>query len=141
MAAERNWKHPSRHTPFGAGTGQGKIIKVGADWSGAAFVWAFATTTNGTPSGGTTGFTINAAAAGIQGVSAVYDPNYVHPKTGMVVGATLITPQIDEATLEGLTYTGTADLVLYYDLNVTPTGQPQRTLAYGTLSIRQAIGD
>lgn len=136
MAGERNWVHRSKHVPWGGGTGAGEIYKLGADWSGAAFVWAFSTTKNGSPA-----FTLNAAAAGVQGVSATYDASYIHPSSGEVVGATRIVPQIDEATLEALTYNGTNDLVLYYDLLVTPTGEPQRVIAYGTLTIRQGIGD
>jgi len=136
MAGERNWKHASKHTPWGGGTGAGRIIKLGADWSAATFVWAFATTSNGSPV-----ITLNNAAAGTQGVSATYDANYVHPKTGQVVGATIIDPMISEATLEGLTYSGANDLVLYHDVLVTPSGGAQRPIAYGTLTIRQGIGD
>ena len=58
-----------------------------------------------------------------------------------MVGASIITPQIDEATLEALTYTGAADLVLYHDLLVTPSGLPQRAELYGTFTITQGIGD
>lgn len=136
MAGERNWKHPTKHAPWGGGTGAGDIYKLGANWSGAAFVWAFSLTPNGAAV-----ITLNAAAAGVQGVSATYDAGYVHPVSGEVIGATRIVPHITEATLEALTYTGTNDLPLYYDLLVTPTGEPQRVIAYGTLTIRQGIGD
>lgn len=141
MSFERNYYHRSRHTPFGGSTGEGQIIMLGQNWTGAAFVWSFSTTPNAPAGSAATGFTLNAATAGSQGVSVTYDANYVHPKTGAVVGASIITPQIDETTLEALTFTGTADLVLYHDLLVTPSGQPQRCLLNGTLTIAQGIGD
>lgn len=140
MAFERNAVHRSRHTPWGGATGAGDIVILGVNWSAAAFVWAFCKTIGGTPST-PNGFSLANAASGSEGVSATYDAAYVHPETGEVVGATRITPQVNEATLEGLTYTGTDPLVLYHDLLVTPSGQPQRPVAYGTLTIHQGIGD
>lgn len=136
MAGERNWVHRSKHVPWVGGASVGYIVKLGADWSGAAFAMSFALTSNGSPV-----ITLAAAAAGVQGVSAVYDANYIHPESGEVVGATLLTPHITEATLEGLTYDGTNPLTLYYDLLVTPSGEPQRVELYGTLTVHQGVGD
>jgi hypothetical protein len=136
MAGERNWKHASKHTAWGGGTGAGRIIKLGENWSGAAFVWAFSLT-----KAGAAVITLTNAAPGVQGVSATYDAGYVHPSTGKVVGATIIDPMISEATLEGLTYDAENDLILYYDFLVTPAGGVQRPVTYGTFTIRQGIGD
>lgn len=140
MAAERNWIHRTKHAPWGAGTGAGQVVILGQDLTGAAFVWAFATTANGTPSG-STGFTLTNAAPTVQGVSATYDAAYVDPETGAVVGATIINPHISEETLEALTFTGTGPLTLYQDLLVTPSGLVQRPVVFGTLTIYQGVGD
>jgi hypothetical protein len=136
MAAERNWTHRTKHAPWGAGTGAGDIVVVGLDLSAAAFVWAFADTPSGSAD-----ITLTNAAVSVQGVSAVWDPNFVHPRSGEVVGATIITPHISEATLEGLTFSGTSPLVLYHDLLVTPSGGVQRPVLYGTLTVHQGVGD
>ena len=136
MAAERNWTHRSKRTPWIGGISVGPIIKAGADWSDAAFVMTFAATPTGSAL-----ITLSNATAGSQGVSATFDPDFVHPKTGMIVGATEIVPHITEATLEGLTYDGTNPKTLYFDLLVTPSGEPQRPVLYGTLTVHQGIGD
>lgn len=136
MASERNWTHRSKHTPWIAGESFGPIIKVGKDWSAAGFVMAFAVTEAGSPV-----ITLTSASAGSQGVSAVYDADYVHPATGEVVGATIISPHIDETTFEALTFTGTEPLVLHYDFLVTPAGESQRPELFGTLTVHQGIGD
>lgn len=138
MAFTWNFVHPSRHVPFGGATGDADVVYGLKDWSGATFVMAFAAT-----EGGSAAITLNNAAAGSEGVSASYDASYAHPETGVVIGATTIRAQINEATLEGLTYPSDpgAPLILYYDLLVTPSGEPQRVLCKGTLSVYQGVGD
>lgn len=138
MAFTLNLSHPSRRVPFGGAVGDADIVYGLTDWSGATFVMTFAAT-----EGGTAVITLNNATAGTQGVSATYDADYVHPDTGEVIGATTIRPLIAEATLEGLTYPTdpTSPLVLYYDLLVTPTGEQQRVICKGTLSVYQGVSD
>lgn len=136
MAFERNYVAYSKHAPWGGGVGDGEIVVYGVDWSAAAFAWAF-----GPAEGSAASFTLSAAAAGSQGVSATYDSTAQHPVSGAEVGATTLVPQIDEATLEGLTYSGADPLLLRHDLLVTPSGEPQRPLCYGTFTINQGIAD
>lgn len=138
MAFTLNYSHPSRHVPFGGEVGDADIVYGITDYSGAAFVMTFAAT-----QGGSALITLSTASAGSQGVSATYDADYVHPTTGETIGATTIRPQIDEATLEALTYGTDPDspLVLYYDLLITPVSEPQRVLCNGTLSIYLGVGD
>lgn len=138
MAFERNWVHRSKHTPWGGGTGAGEIVRYGVDWSGAAFVWAF-----GASAGGAAVITLVNQAAGTEGVSAVYDPDLVHPISGAIVGGTIITPLIAEAAFEGLAWGSDPDAakVLHHDLLITPVGLPQRPECFGTLTIYPGIGD
>jgi azurin len=136
MAYTKNIVHPSRHTPYGGSSGLGDIIVLGLDWSGATFVMVLAD-----EEGGTVRKTLNNAAAGSEGISATYDADYVHPQTGAVVGATTIRPQIDEATLEGLAYTGTDPKVMYHDLAITPVGENQRLWRKGAFTIQQGAAD
>lgn len=139
MAFELNLEHRSKHVPFGGAYGDADIVVIGKDWSAAAFVWAFAAN-DGAAS---IDITLNAAAAGSQGVSASYDAGYVHPNTGAVVGATTLRPQIDEATLEALTGWPTAPAAreFYHNLLITPSGEPQLVYCYGTLTVYQGVGD
>jgi len=140
MAFEMNFGRHSRHVQFGGfDSNQGKIIILGENWTGAAFKWSFSTVTNAEAGTAATGFTLNAAAAGAQGVSVAWDAAYVHPRSGQIVGASIITPQIDKATLEALTFTGTADLVLNHEFLAAPTGKPRREVCNGTLPVKQGI--
>lgn len=138
MTFDLSYSHPSRRVPFGGAIGNADIVYCLTNWSGAEFVMAFAAAEGATPV-----ITLTNAAAGAQGISATYDAAYVDPRTGATIGATIIRPQIDEATLEGLTYPSdpSSPLVLYYDLLVTPTGEPQRVVCKGTLSIYQGVSD
>lgn len=117
---------------FGGASGRVFIDVLGQDLSGATYAWAFSETP-----GATAEFTLTAASAGSQGVSASYDANMVHPVTGAVVGGTRIVPQIDEATLEGLTFSGSADLNLVHTLYETPSGGSKRVRCEGILTVKQ----
>lgn len=117
---------------WGGASGDVFIDVLGQDLSGAAFAWAFS------PSNGAAAlFTLAVAAAGSQGISRTYDPDMVDPISGAVVGGTRIVPQIDEATLEGLTFSGSADLVLIHTLYETPSGGSKRVRCHGTLTVKQ----
>jgi len=129
---------PTSHAPFGGATGDFDFVKIGADWSGAAFKFVVADTA------GSAKITLNGAAAGSEGISASYDADYVHPTTGAVVGATTVRGQIDETTLEALTGFPadiTTPLSYIFDFLVTPSGEPQRLWAKGRVAIYKGIGD
>jgi len=140
MAFELPIIHESKHVPWGGATGNADFIELGVNLTGAAFAMNFALTAGGTP---IAGMALSAATAGTQGVSVTWDPDYIHPETLEVVGASIIRPQIDEATLEALTWGSDVDapLRLYYNLLVTPTGSPQEVYCFGTFTIYPGIGD
>lgn len=134
---EWEFSHYSRHVPWGGDTGEGDIIVLGKDWSLAAFVWTFADS-----QGGTVRVTLSNASAGTQGVSAIYDPDYVDPESGEVTGATIITPLIGEAAFEGLTWGPPATpKTLSHDLIITPSGLQQFTYCWGSMTIEVGVGD
>ncbi len=134
---EWDFTHYSRHVPWGGDTGDGDIIVLGKDWSGAAFAWTFADS-----QGGAALISLVNAAPGSQGVSAVYDPEYVDPESGEVTGATIITPLIAEAALEGLTYgSPAAAKTLSHDLIITPPGLQQFVYCWGKMTIEVGVGD
>ncbi len=132
MAFEWNIVHPSKHVSLIY-----TFTKIGENWSAATFKLTVADT-----QGAAALITLNNVAAGSQGVSATYDAGYIHPTSGKVVGATSIIVQIDEATLEALTFpTAPAPKVMAYDLLVTPSGSHQRTHAWGALTVNPGVGD
>lgn len=140
MAFELNIEHFSKHVPWGGASGNADIVKLGVDWTGASFLMSFASAKGATP---IAGVTLNNAVAGSQGISLTYDAEYVHPSTGAVVGATIIRPFIPEASLEALTWGAVASdpLILFYDLLVTPSGQPQQVFCFGKFTLQPGIGD
>lgn len=129
--------HRSRHTMFGGATGTGDWLEEGIDLSGAAFVMTLAA-----EQGASALVTLTTQSAGTEGVSASYDADYENA-AGVNVGATTITAQIDETTLEGLTWGDdpAAPLVLEYDLLVTPSGAPQQLYYYGSFTLYPGVGD
>jgi len=137
MAFTWNITHNSRHTPWGGATGDADMVYLGVDWSAATFRFTLA------PLPGSAALiTLTNAGAGTQGISATYDPDYIDDVTGLVVGATIIRPQIDETTFEALTWGATDEpLVLYHDMIVTPSGEPQRVWFDGTFTILSGVGD
>lgn len=138
MSFELNLTHPSKHVPWGGDTTDADIVVLGEDLSTSSFKMTFAATL-----GGAAVMTLNNASAGSEGVSADYDSSYVHPDTREVVGATVIRPQANEATLEALTWgsDASADLVLYYDLIETPLSGLQKVICYGTYTLSPGVGD
>lgn len=123
-----------RHAPWGGASGLADLVRLADDWSGAALLWVIAD-----KAGGAVQITLVNVAAGSQGISASYDAAYPHPTSGAVVGATIIRPQIDVATLEGLTSPAipSDDIVLYHTLYVTPSGGVKRVLCYGAFTVKQ----
>jgi hypothetical protein len=137
-----NWgitEIPTRHAPFGGATGAWNIDVTGIDWSAATFVLAAAT-----EEGAAAVFTLGNATAGTEGVSASYDAAMVDPVSGKVTGGTVICPQVDEATLEAISWGTTPTnepLPLFWELLVTPVSEPQRQLCCGTLRLYRGVGD
>jgi hypothetical protein len=126
-----------RSCQWGGNVGDVSIIRYGVDWSGATFSMKIATA-----AGAAASKTITNASAGSEGLSATHDNTAEHPVSGQVVGATTIVPQIDEASLETLVPSPTAaDVEFYYTLYVTPSGEAQRVLSYGTFTIRPGVPD
>lgn len=121
-----------RSAVFGGASGRVFIDVLGQDLSGAAFAWAFSPANGATPS-----FTLTNAAAGSQGISASYDALIRNPETGEILGGTRILPQIDETTLEGLTFSGASDLNLIHTLYETPVGGTKRVRCAGILTVKQ----
>jgi hypothetical protein len=128
-----------RHAPFGGATGDSDIELMGIDWSGASFAMEVRPEPGG--SGGAL-VDLSTAAAGSQGISAIWDAAYVHPDTGLVVGATVIRIQIDETTLEAVDW-GANDpsepLDLVYDLTVTPLGLPKFVFLFGKFRLYPGV--
>lgn len=138
MAYEFNIYHPSKRVPYGGNTEEGDLVVEGEDLTGSTFKMSIAATRGATPL-----INLNMASAGMEGISVTYDSAYVSEETRGVVGASTIRPQIDEATLEALTWGGdpAADLVLYYDLLETPASGLQRVVRYGTFTIGAGVTD
>jgi hypothetical protein len=140
--ARNNWgilEIPTRHAPFGGATGDWDIDVLGVNWSGAAFKLTAAAS-----EGSAALFTLNAATAGSEGVSATYDAAMVDPISGAVAGGTTIRPQVDETTLEALSWGSLAlsePLPLFWELLVTPPGEPQRQFCCGTIKLYAGVGD
>lgn len=130
--------HNSKHTPWGGASGDADMVMLGVDWSGAAFKMGIAALVGSTPL-----ITLINETAGTQGISATYDAGYVDPITGETVGATIIRPQIDEATFEALTWGDdtTAPLALVHDFLITPSGEPQFVWFDGTFTILPGVSD
>jgi hypothetical protein len=136
LAYQLDFTIPSNRTPWGGDTNTCEINVYALDLSGAAFKWLFVD-----PADLTAKITLNGAALGSEGVSATWFPDALNPRLGVVTGLTRILPQIAEATLEGLTYAGVADLVLKHWLYITPAGGLQFTHCYGTATIMQGAPD
>ena len=138
MAFVFNITHNSKHTQWGGADGSADMIMLGVDWSAAAFKMGLAGQVGSTPL-----ITLINATAGTQGISATYDAAYVDPVTGETVGATIVRPQIDEATFEALDWGDdtTASLVLAHDFLVTPTGQQQFVWFDGLFTILPGVAD
>ncbi len=124
-----------KHAPF-----LFTFVMLGYDWSAATFAME-ARTGKGEHVADPAPIALANATAGSEGISASYDANYIDGETCQVVGATIVTGQIDKATLEALDYASNeADgLVLYYDMHVTPSGEATRVWPYGTLTVEPGV--
>ena len=114
------------------------VAILGPNYTGAAFAMHIRNNTGDT---GTPLVSLANATAGTQGISVTYEAAYVYNEAGDTAPASLISIQIDEATLESLTLNNPTNepMVLYYDLHVTPTGQAKRVELLGTFTIYPGV--
>ncbi len=128
-----------RRVPFGGATADRDFIVLGLDWSAADFWLQVRPAAGGSD---TPLVDLATATAGSEGISADYDAAYLDPETGEEVGATIIRPQIDQATLEAISW-GQIDpdqqLSLVYDLHVQPPGEPVRLFAAGAFPLQPGV--
>jgi hypothetical protein len=135
-----------RRVPFGGAAGDQDIVVLGLDWSAAGFAMQVRAAPGDT---GTPLADLVTAAAGVQGLSATYDAGYLYPANGpnvalrgTEVGATIIRPQIDQATLEAIPLAAddpAAALPLWYDLHVTPPTMPKQQFLYGIYTLNPGV--
>lgn len=132
MAIELNIAVRSKRVPWGGASGEADIDWMREDISAATFKMEVRSEPDGA---GDLLVTLNSASAGSEGISATYDAGYVHPTTEEVVGATIIRPQINETTMEGLDTASPPDtpVTAYYDIHATISGV-KRLLLYGTFT-------
>ncbi|MBK61645.1 MAG: hypothetical protein CL575_01635 [Altererythrobacter sp.] len=127
-----------KRVPWGGANGEADIVVLGLDWSAGTYLMEVR------PEPGNTSaalLSIANASAGAQGVSVSYEAGYLHPKTGAVVGATIIRPQINETSLESLSYgADPADPVtLFYDIHATVSGRGKFVLMAGKFIIQPGV--
>lgn len=117
------------------------IAFVGEDFSGGTFLMHVRNSPGDT---GDPILSLAGATAGTQGISVIYDPDYIYvdergvEQTGP---ASLVLIQIDEATIEALSLGTPTDepVILHYDLHVTPSGAPKRVVAEGKFIIKPGV--
>lgn len=138
MALELDILVRSKRVPWGGTTSEADIVVLGMDYSGATFAMEIRNTPGDS---GTALVSLTNASPGAQGISATYDPDYVHPLTGVEVGATTIRPQINETTMEGLVTAtpGDAPVDAHYDLHLTPEGGAKLLYLYGRFSYAPGV--
>lgn len=117
------------------------LVIIGPNWSGATFKMELRNNPGDT---GTALLSLANASAGSQGISASYVSSYAYiDATGAAATApaTKVLIQIDEATIEGLLLGTPPDkpLELFYDLHITPSGEPKRVYCEGTFTIKPGV--
>lgn len=128
-----------RRVPWGGAGGDADIVLLGLDWSAATFAMQIRAAPGDT---GTPLVSLTNASAGSQGISATYDAGYLHPITGDAVGASIIRPQIDEATMEGLPVNAddpSQPVVLWWDMHVTPSLIPKLLFSCGKFTVNPGV--
>lgn len=127
-----------KRAPWGGISGDADIVVLGLDWSAGTFSMELRAEpgAQGAPL-----VALSTASPGAQGISASYDAGYLHPKTAATVGATIVRPQINETTLEGLAYgADPADPVtLFYDIHATVPGRGKFVVMGGKFIILPGV--
>jgi hypothetical protein len=129
MAQELDIVVRSKRVQWGGASGEADIVWMRENLSAGTFKMEIRALPGDT---GAALVTLNAAAAGSEGISAAWDAGYVHPVTGAVVGATTVRLQINETTMEGLATASPGDdpVEAYYDIHLTLSGV-KRLFAFG----------
>lgn len=114
------------------------IAWMGADYTGAAVAMQIRSEPGDT---GTPIISLGASVAGAQGIDLSYDADFPDPDGVLPNGAGLVRIIIDEATLEALSLGSPSadDVVLHYDLHLTPTGEKKFLAAVGTFTISPGV--
>ncbi|MXP24806.1 hypothetical protein GRI39_01935 [Altererythrobacter indicus] len=133
MAIVRNFTL-GRYVPWGGDMSQASFVFIGYNWADAAIKMQLKTDLSSSAVA-----TLTEADWGDEGIYRMYYPEIIHPQSREQVGGTILAPFMTEATIEGLSYSGTTDLVLYYDMHVTPVSEVKRTVAEGTLTIKTGV--
>ena len=134
-----------RHVPFGGALGDQDIVVLGQDWHTATFAMQVRPTPGDTS---TPLVSLTNASAGSEGISATYDSGYLYPDggpdaslVGTVVGATIIRPQINKATLEAIPTAAdpSQPQALAYDLHITRSGLPVAQFMQGAFTLNPGV--
>lgn len=133
MAVEIPISVPSKRVPWVE-----TLAVEGADYSAATFAMEIRNKPGDT---GTALVALANATAGTQGISCTYNPAYVDPETGEAFAASVITFQINEATMEGLPTASPTDASIdaHYDLQITPSGGVKFLLCYGAFTYAPGV--
>lgn len=128
-----------RHAGWGSAAGDGEITLLGVNYSAAAVQMQIR------PAAGDTATPLIALAngvAGAEGIYVFYDAAYLHPVTGATVGASLLQPRIDQATMAALPYAPddpAQPLVLAYDIRIAPVDAPPFILIGGQFTVYPGV--
>lgn len=127
-----------KRVPWGGVSGEADIPVIGVDWSGGTFAMQIR---NEPGDSGAALVSLTNASAGAEGFSASFVTDYTDPVSGEEAEATIIRPQINETTLEGLAYgADPSDPVkLFYDIHATVSGLGKFVLMAGTFTIKPGV--
>ena len=116
----------------------GTIARLGEDLSGATPRMEIRPEPGGS---GTALVALDASTAGSQGIAITYDADYPDPDGLMADGASMVRIIINETTLEALSLGSPAssDVVLHYDIHLTPSGGTKFVLCSGTFTIKPGV--
>ena len=90
---------------------------------------------------GTALVSLGASTSGSQGIVVTWDAGYPDPDGIMDDGASIVRIIINETTLEGLAYGADPadDVVLHYDLHLTPSGGKKFVYCSGTFTVSPGV--
>lgn len=110
------------------------IAFLGPDWTGAPMSMHIRYQKGDT---GVPLIALANAPPGSQGLSVAYNAAYVYNDLGAVAPASSIFMRIDETTIEAISLANptNANLLMFYDIHVTPVGFDKILVAYGTFTI------
>lgn len=144
MIPVRDDRQAWRHVPFGGPNGDEEWVFLGENLTGAVLHMQIR------PAEGDSAVALvdlANAASGSQGLHLAWDAGYLDPEpdpvTGIhaVVGGTVVTPLILQATLEAIAASSDPEQPrdLVYDLHVTPSGGLKRLRCFGTFVLEPGV--